>query len=68
MFCLSFEEDFNHEVENKENRFLSFQMPPSMSTSSFPMEKTFRRLLISTEKHLQDKSIEDWKIEQVRTK
>lgn len=29
------------------------------------MEKTFRRLLISTEKLLEEKSIEDWKLDQV---
>jgi hypothetical protein len=28
------------------------------------MEKTFRRLLISTEKLLEEKSIEDWKLDQ----
>lgn len=40
-------------------------MPPLISTSNFPMEKTFRRLLLSTEKLLEEKSIEDWKVEQV---
>ena len=32
------------------------------------MEKNFRRLLISTEKLLEEKSIEDWKVNQVREK
>ncbi len=32
------------------------------------MEKIFRRLLISTEKLLEEKSIEDWKLDQVNSK
>jgi len=35
-------------------------------SSNLTIEKTFRRLLLSTEKLLEEKSIEDWKVNQVR--
>jgi hypothetical protein len=41
-------------------------MPTMISSSNLTMEKTFRRLLISTEKLLEEKSIEDWRVNQVR--
>lgn len=41
-------------------------MPPIISSTNLSSEKTFQRLLISTEKHLEDKTIEDWKVNQVK--
>lgn len=40
-------------------------MPAMISSSNLIVEKNFRRLLLSTEKHLDDRSIEDWKVNQV---
>jgi hypothetical protein len=45
---------------------LLFQMPTGISSSRSVTEKAFRRLLTSTEKLLVDKTIEDWKLNQVK--
>ncbi len=41
-------------------------MPVTISSSNLPIEKPFRRLLSSVEKRLDEKSIEDWKLDQVK--
>jgi hypothetical protein len=41
-------------------------MPVMVSSSNLPIEKNFRRLLSSVEKLLDEKSIEDWKLDQVK--
>jgi hypothetical protein len=41
-------------------------MPAMISSLNVTMDKTFRRLLFSTEKLLEEKSIEDWKLDQVK--
>jgi hypothetical protein len=40
-------------------------MPAMISSSNLTIEKTFRRLLLSTERLIEEKSIEDWKVRQV---
>ena len=37
-----------------------------ISLTNLTIDKTFRRLLLSTEKLLDEKSIEDWKLNQVK--
>jgi hypothetical protein len=41
-------------------------MPAMISSTNLTIEKAFRRLLLSTEKLLEDKSIDDWKLNQVK--
>lgn len=38
---------------------------PAMASPHLMIEKNFRRLLTSAEKRLEDKTIEDWKLDQV---
>lgn len=40
-------------------------MPVMISSSNLMIDKTFRRLLSTTEKLLEEKSIDDWKLDQV---
>jgi len=53
-------------VTNNKKSFLLFQMPVMVSSSNLPIEKNFRRLLSSVEKLLDEKSIENWKLDQVK--